>query len=220
MKIKYTLPRLIAATSAILLLPCLTACGDSDEDTTDSSVFDSIDFSGEEDLEYGATLRESDEYAIPIEYDRRFFDEEQLTALINYYVALENDDLDLFNEVTLSFYNNYYIENAYGGLLDTRAYLAELQKPYTEEFDDFTFASLSITSCINEDDVVDEESTTIPILKDMFDTLEGDGFCDTYWEGCQVLSITPIITDGTQTITCDTEGIFLVKLDGDYYICS
>ncbi len=211
--------------AASLLLCGMVGCGSDTEDTETSvenagdddleDIFDGLQFDDNDDLEYGATLRENDDYGIKIEFDSRYFSDDEMEAIVSYFKAIETHDTELFNTYTLPFYVNYYIENAYGGLLNTSAYLVELAQPYEEMFEDFTFTSLSVTSC---DD--DEENENVTYLQEMFNDLEGDSFCDTYWEGCKMIEVRPTISDGTDTVTYEDVPMFLVKLDGDDYICA
>ena len=68
----------------------------------------------EEDLPFGATMREDKtSYAIPIAYDRRFINEEQVAAIANYYSAIQNQDADLYQASTFDYYLDYQKDKVY-----------------------------------------------------------------------------------------------------------
>ena len=82
-------------TAALLGCCALTGCGGNGVTIA------------EEDMPYGATMREAKTtYALPVTYDRRFLNEEQLTAVTDYLSAIITKDAALYETYTLGFYND------------------------------------------------------------------------------------------------------------------
>lgn len=216
--------------SVIIMLSAIiaamtTGCGNTEDNpesstgVADSAIFDSINFDGMDDLEYGATMRESDDYGITVEFDKRFLEDAELEALVSYYTSIQNQDADLFDACTPDFYMGYYLENVYGGLLDSDAYIAQQYRTFQEQLDgaDVTFSRLTVTACTTDETA---EDSGISYLKEMCVELEGQDYCDEHWNGCKLLTVEPTLTDGTNELVGGEMNVFIVQLDDSYYICA
>ena len=172
-----------------------------------------------EDLEYGATMRRDTNYAVPVEYDKRFLEDGELKALADYYAAIQNEDVPLFSHCVLDFYMESLYQNAYGGLLDDSAYLTQQHEKFQEQIDgDFTFAEISVNDCKEQTDA----GSGIEYLIEMFNELnDDDTYCDTHMQSCKALTIQPMLSNSEDvTVACDEVPVFLVNLDGTYYVCA
>jgi len=247
---KYTArtPRIMAIFAVLLMLPFSTDCGDEDStvdsEAANSSAADivaSLDFDDSEnddEIEYGAMMRTNTDYNITIEYDKRFFKEGEIEALSSYFYAIQMEDKKLFDTYAAEFYMDYYLENAFGGLLDTDAYITQQHETFSDQVDtdDFIFSLLSVTSCIDDEDSDDASSTAadssddssnadldlegVPALKEMFIELEGEDAYDEYWDGCKFITVKVSLNDGESTYVGGTINAFIVQLNGSYYICA
>lgn len=200
--------------AAALMCACFGCSAQSGSETSDMPGEDIA----MEDLEYGATLRDSTDYAIPVEYDKRFLEDDELKVLTDYYAAIQNEDQTLFSSCVLNFYMESLYQNAYGGLLDDNAYLAQQHEKFQEQIDgEFTFAKISVNDCKKQDDA----GSGIEYLIEMFNELNGDeSYCDTHLQSCKALTVQPMLTNGENTAACDEAPVFLVNLDGTYYVCA
>ena len=90
---------LVCATAAALLCTGFAGCSDSNSSDSESGVNIAM-----EDLEYGATMRDDDSRAVPLEYDKRFLEDGELDALANYYASIQNEDVELFQSCTVEKY--------------------------------------------------------------------------------------------------------------------
>ena len=79
-----------------------------------------------ENLAYGATLREDTSHDFTIEYDKRFLEQDELDLLFSYYDSIQKQDVTEFTSCIVDFYLDYIIENMYGGLLQSDAYLTKV----------------------------------------------------------------------------------------------
>lgn len=210
---KTTLFRRITAISLFLSLAfgCV-GCANS----TEASSSDTEDVPMEQ-LEYGATMRDDDSYAVPVEYDKRYLEEPELKALTDFYAAVQDEDADKFSACIVDFYLDYLLENTYGGLLDANAFVAQQHETFSKyaDSDDFSFTQIQVTDCKYKD------STTsgVSYLTDMFDELEGEGYSDEHVKDCKALTVQMLITAGDKTVTSDAATIFVVNLDDNYFVC-
>lgn len=208
-------PILTLGLAAALICTCFGCGAQSGTDTNNPQGEDVA----MEDLEYGATMRKSTDFSVPVEYDKRFLEDGELKTLTDYYASVQNEDLTLFSSCVLDFYMESLYQNAYGGLLDDSAYLAQQHEKFQEQIDgDFTFANISINECKEQGDA----GSGIEYLTEMFNELKGD---DTYWDthvqSCKALTVQPMLSDGEDTtVACDEVPVFLVNLDGTYYVCA
>lgn len=97
------------------------------------------DFTQEEELPYGATMRsDKTSYAVPMTYDRRFLDDTQVAAVADILCAVQNQDADMYLNCTPDFYAAYQLE-VYGAA-DYTALLGSLHTTVAESTgEDFTF---------------------------------------------------------------------------------
>ena len=99
-----------------------------------------------------ATLREDTSHDFTIEYDKRFLEQDELDLLFSYYDSIQKQDVTEFTSCIVDFYLDYIIENMYGGLLQSDAYLTKVHDAFqTAAGGDFTFSYLQITDCKDED---------------------------------------------------------------------
>lgn len=170
-----------------------------------------------EDLEYGATMRDSDDFSIPLEYDKRYLEEPELQVLTDYFTAVQNEDTEGCTSTVLDFYLQYLLDNAFGGLFDADAYVTQQHRDFAEHLGgaDFTFSYLQVTDCKRQD----EAGTGVDYLTDMFDTLEGEGYSKTHLEDCKTLTVQLTLTDGENSFTTESMPLYVVKIDDAYYVC-
>ena len=79
-----------------------------------------------------------------------------------------------------------------------------------------TIQKIYISDCKRQE----EAGSSIEYLQNMFNELEGDDYCDQHWKDCKTLTVQPVMTDGTNYAEADEANIFLVNLDGSYYVCA
>lgn len=87
------------ALSAVLSLGTLCACGNEGEDVP------------MEELEYGATMRQLNDTDIDICYDGRFFTDEEMRVVADYYYAIQTKDKELFLSTQSDLYIKYIEKN-------------------------------------------------------------------------------------------------------------
>ena len=117
-----TLRRGTAAVLAGALLLSFAGCADNQtNEGTDIPM---------ENLAYGATLREDTSHDFTIEYDKRFLEQDELDLLFSYYDSIQKQDVTEFTSCIVDFYLDYIIENMYGGLLQSDAYLTKVHDAF------------------------------------------------------------------------------------------
>ncbi|MBR1554553.1 MAG: hypothetical protein IJ644_04070, partial [Oscillospiraceae bacterium] len=89
-----------------LLLACLmlTGCASQKQKTSYT----------EEELPYGATMKsDKNSYTVPMTWDRRFFEPEQISAVADYLGAIEQNNPELYASVALPLYTDYQVNEVY-----------------------------------------------------------------------------------------------------------
>ncbi len=204
------LKRFTAGCLAVLLTVIQTACGESKSGKSGENI-------AMEDLAYGATLRESEDYSIKIEYDKRYLEDAELKVITDYYTAIQQEDPDACSAVVLDFYLQYILENVYGGLFDTDAFVAQQHQDFADYVDgeNFTFGYLQVTDCVRQD----EAGTGVDFLQTMFDDLQGEGYSAEHLQDCKTLTVQIAISDESTSVLSDEMPLYVVKIDGEYYVC-
>ena len=67
----------------------------------------------EDELPYGATMRSTSAYAVPLTYDRRFLEEPQVETIASFLGALENSDGTVLEQTTFPEYFAYELGEVY-----------------------------------------------------------------------------------------------------------
>lgn len=154
--------------AALCAVPMLTGCSQNPKQQQNIA---------EEDMPYGSTMREDKtSYAVPVTYDRRFLEEEQVTVVTNFICAIQNRDGALYQASTFPFYAQYQMSDVYGlGSMD--ALVDRLHDMIgNNTADDFRFNMLLIND-IAANTEVGELSVVCEMLSDAYD---GEGeFMDT-----------------------------------------
>lgn len=203
-----TLRRGTAAVLAGALLLSFAGCADNQtNEGTDIPM---------ENLAYGATLREDTSHDFTIEYDKRFLEQDELDLLFSYYDSIQKQDVTEFTSCIVDFYLDYIIENMYGGLLQSDAYLTKVHDAFqTAAGGDFTFSYLQITDCKDEN----SPTSGVDYLKDMFNTLQGEDYWATHVRDCKALTTKIAMTSGDKSVDSQDMTVYLVNLDGTLYVC-
>ena len=172
---------LVCATAATLLCTGFAGCSDSNSSDSESGVNIAM-----EDLEYGATMRDDDSRAVPLEYDKRFLEDGELDALANYYASIQNEDVELFQSCTVEKYMESLYENAYGGLLDDNAYVTQQKESYEKQLScDIHFSQILVNDCLKQD----ETGSNAEYLTGMLNELNEDSnYCTDHMESCKTLT--------------------------------
>ena len=68
----------------------------------------------EEELPYGATMKsDKNSYTVPMTWDRRFLQPEQISAVADYLGAIEQNNPELYASVALPLYTEYQVNEVY-----------------------------------------------------------------------------------------------------------
>ena len=194
--------RCAALLCAAMLLVC-TGCSEKAQ----------IDYT-EEELPYGATMRSSSSFAVPMTYDRRFLDEEQVGAVANFFGAIQNCDAALYQSSTFDYYVSYQMKDAYG-VETPEALIQAIHDNIAERYsDDFTFKMILINE-LSQDRAAGTLSQGLEFMRQ----LSGDDrFADTV-EAAYDLALEWDVTydGGAQYAVNEDQHILLLRVDGKYY---
>ena len=205
--------------AVILALCSLTACGSKKEKGNVSM----------EDLPFGAVLRDLNTTEIPVEYDSRYFTEEAMTVLSNYFYAIQTEDTALYQEVTLDFYDDYVMQQMFQGLVGLDGLLTQLKSSYTSQQSatgtstentdaDVTFTQINVVECEQSTDSV---HSNLDNLYPMLNELSGEeDYCTQHVSDAKFLNLSLSLKSGDHTTTLSDQYVFLLCVDGKYVICS
>lgn len=205
----------------LMTLCCLTACGEKQTQAEESGA-------AMEDLPFGATLQLLDTAAIPIEYDFRYFTEEEMTVLSNYFYAIQTVDTALYETVTLDFYTDYVVQQMFQGLVGVDGLLTKIKFSYTpqssetsgetETSADVTFTKIIITECEQSTDSI---HNNLDNLFPMLNELSGEeNYCTEHISDAKFLNLSLSLASGDATTTLSDQYVFLLCVDGQYVICA
>lgn len=200
-----------------MLLPC-TACGKEEASTPSDDVSD-YDFHN--DGAYGTVESvDNTSYSLPITYDKNFLDEAELQQITDYFYAVQTQDKDLFDSVTEPSYIDFLLETAYSDLLNTDAYLAQLNEAFLDALPDgtesFSFSMIEVTNC-TEGEGADSQYDSIV---DMYDDFNGEGWTEEHLSSCKTLTVVATMTDdGTNYLDSQEMTVILINLDDTLYVC-
>lgn len=171
----------------------------------------------EEDLPYGATMREArTTYALPISYDRRFVNDEQLAALTDYLSAVQNCDGTLYRESTLDFYADYQLNEVYAGQYeDMDAMMTALHASVAEATaEDFTYAMITIDD-FSQERVTTGLGTMIEVLTD----ISGDEAFTQSVDNCWAVNMQWMLVynGGASNVIINDQYVYMFEIDGAYY---
>ena len=194
---KGAVPVLAALCAALML----TACGKGTKERPTIA---------EDDRPYGATMREDKKsYAVPMSYDRRFLDEEQIGKIADLYAAMQNSDAALYQGTTLPFYQRYQQEKVYG-LESPEALIGHLHSMVADRSaEDFQY-SMVVISDIAANPKAGTLRNVIEMLEDAYD---GSGsFEDSLLESYDMTVEWHIsYNDGAENLMVDNQHVFLFR---------
>lgn len=172
----------------------------------------------EEELPYGATMRENKTgFAVPMTYDRRFLEEEQVTAVANYFASIQNLDVDLYLENALPVYTEYQINEVYS-YQETSELVTSLHQGIANQTgEDFKFQMILINEF--------SQDKSFGGLEAMLDLLDNITDSDTKFseqiQGAWALELElNFIYDKQANFgSVDSQWVYLFQLDDKYYCC-
>ena len=197
----------------LLCVVCLAGMlGGCKGDSSSSASEVTVDM---EDLKYGATMKDDTEtYALPISYDKRFLSEDQLTAITKYYNAILTQDKDAYCAVTVDFYIAYWRDTVYSGVMSTSQLIHRQYRDWEEmTADGCTISMITVDHYISETD----STSNLDQLYTMLNEISGEDFRSTIQDGCYLELSLDLTADGkTSTIEA---GLYLIETADGWFIC-
>lgn len=210
MKGSFVMKKWHLCLSGVMLAAVLTGCSDNSNEK---------DYS-EADLPYGATmLTDTQSGNVPITYDRRFFSQEEIKTLSDYFYSLETKDEKLLDDTTLDLYTDFVVSSLYQDLLGMDGLVVDMSSTFAAEDDvPYTIEDVEIKSYYTTDD---EESSDLANLYNMLKELSGEEnyISQHISDGKYITYDIRTNTDGTVK-TFEDQMLFLIKVDGVYAVCS
>lgn len=171
----------------------------------------------EEELPYGATMKsDKNSYAVPMTWDRRFLEPEQISVVADYLGAIQNADADLYTSVALPLYTAYQVEEVYD-YENTEAMVNALHEGLCGQLaDDFHFEMV----LVNEFSA-DRNTGGLEAILDLLDKIsDGEKFTDTMQNAWALeLEWEFSYNQGNGTGSTETQYLYLFLVDDQYYCC-
>lgn len=171
----------IAALSMTAVLASCSSGNNTSQDNTESNMVGSPSPGQaveEENMSYGATLttlvpNDENGLHIAIEYDKRFFTEEEAKMVSDFIYAIGSGESSSAEEGFYPAVMGYYCEMT--GQEDAKAYFKGLHDNYTSILGDgFEFDKVYIENCFTDTDTGTESGQAFVDVNDMINELEED----------------------------------------------
>lgn len=101
--------------------------------------------SSSEEMTYGEAVKEVDRDDIYLIYDGRFIEDEEMETLVNYYLSIQNKDLELFKSTQPKTYIDFLDEQENFELEDFIG--TECQEIETELGSGYNFSQIEVSDC-------------------------------------------------------------------------
>lgn len=196
---------ILTITAAIFLCLMLAGC---------ESRKQKMDYT-EDELPYGATMREDKQsYAVPVGYDRRFINEEQIAAVANYYAAMEQNSAELYMAATLDFYAKYQQEEVYKNTYRTMdEMVGAMHQSIADRLGgDFTFDMVTVSACTQE-----ANASGLEGMLDLLDKISGEEDFRSTVDNCWALETDWIVRAGNTSAVSENNQLYLLEIGGKYY---
>ena len=194
--------RIAAFLTAAICMISLSACGQKHGMTYT-----------EEELPYGGTMRQNKtSYAVPITYDRRFLNEEQVEVVAGLLGGIQNADAELYTKSTLGFYSDYQL----------KVYESESKEAMVQMFHDNlakeTGEDFSFTMTLITDLAQDRNNSDIASMLTLLDGINEDSgkFSDTVEEVYKLTMEWDVTYTGGYKVMED-EHVYLLKTADGYF---
>lgn len=200
----YQFRKLTAFFSALVMAVTLTGCMSNGPSVA------------EEDLPYGATMRESKTtFALPVSYDRRFLNDAQITAITDYLSSIQNCDGEAYANNTIDFYADYQLNEVYQDTYETfDEMLTDMHTSIANSTaDDFQFNMITVTG-FSQERVSSGMNTMIELLADISGNAEFEQTLTNCWT---VRMDWMIRYNGSSTAIVEDRLIYLFEIEGEYY---
>ncbi|MDE5792605.1 MAG: hypothetical protein K2H66_03670 [Oscillospiraceae bacterium] len=172
----------------------------------------------EDELPYGSTMRENKtSFSVPMTYDRRFVEEEQVIAVANYFASIQNQDVDLYLENALPVYTEYQVNQVYS-YQDTSQLVDNLHQGIVNQTgEDFEFQMILINEFAQ-----DRNFGGLEAMLDLLDNIsDSDIKFSEQIQGAWALELELnfLYNKKASFGTVDSQWVYLFKLDDKYYCC-
>ena len=171
----------------------------------------------EDELPYGSTMKsDKNSDSVPMTWDKRFLDEEQVKAVSDYIAAIQNNDPALYESVALPLYTEYQIQKVYG-YQNTSELVSALHEGLTGQLaDDFKFDMVLV-----DEFSLDRNAGGMQAMLKLLDDISEDGkFSDTV-QGAWTLTLEWEFSyhNDEGHGRAENQYLYLFRKDDKYYCC-
>ncbi len=171
----------------------------------------------EEELPYGSTMKsDKNSYSVPMTWDRRFIDDEQIKTVSDYIAAIQNNDPELYESVALPLYTEYQVQKVYG-YQNTAELVSALHEGLLGQLaDDFKFDMVLV-----DEFSLDRNAGGMQAMLKLLDDISEDGkFSDTI-QGAWTLTLEWEFSYNNEEGhgRAENQYLYLFRKDDKYYCC-
>lgn len=167
------------------------------------------------DLPYGSTMRELIDTDIKICFDGRFFDDDEMRAVSNYYFAIQTQNTELFESTQNAAYVEYLEKNSG---LTIEDFLKSIASEDSESLgENFEYTYIEVT---NMGDATNDTEITeiIDLMNSIYEEKkESKTFKDTVKSG-KFATINIIAESGGESYTLSNQIVYVFNCDDGIYI--
>lgn len=192
-----------------LLLACLmlTGCASQKQKTSYT----------EEELPYGATMKsDKNSYTVPMTWDRRFLEPEQISAVADYLGAIEQNNPELYASVALPLYTDYQVQEVYD-YQNVEELVSALHEGLLGQLaDDFQMDMILVNEISD-----DRNSGGLQAILKLLDGIsEGTPFSETIQNAWSLnLEWEFSYNNGEGSGRTENQYLYLFQIDDKYYCC-
>lgn len=170
------------------------------------------------DLPYGSTMVDDNKnYKIPILYDKRFLEANQLEAITNYYYAVQENDLELYNSTMIPIFSDYIKANSSTGEADSKYMLENAHSTINVMIGgNFEIKSCEVTG-ITSEHVTSGIDTLLEKMDLVSEKIDGTKISDKVTKA-YAITLNFTVKSGENSAIIPDDILFLFEIDNKFYV--
>lgn len=170
------------------------------------------------DLPYGSTMVDDNKnYKIPILYDKRFLEANQLEAITNYYYAVQENDLELYNSTMIPIFSDYIKANSSTGEADSKYMLENAHSTINVMIGgNFEIKSCEVTG-ITPEHVTSGIDTLLEKMDLVSEKIDGTKISDKVTKA-YAITLNFTVKSGENSAIIPDDILFLFEIDNKFYV--
>ncbi|NLK70403.1 MAG: hypothetical protein GX286_03040 [Clostridiales bacterium] len=197
--------------TVLMLMIFFTGCSNDNKSSSRISVKMS-------DLPYGSTMvNDNKNYKIPILYDKRFLEANQLKAVTDYYYSIQAKDLALYEATMIPIFSEFIKANSSTGEADAKYILENAHSTLNAMIgENFKIKSCEITA-ITTEKVISGIDTVLEKMNLVSKEIDGTRISDKIKKGYAV-TVSFTVQSGEKSTIISDDILYLFEMDDKIYV--